>query len=372
MASCRRSVAGDLEAVRRDRRTAPIAVKAPDRPVRRRARPDAPRRRRTAGSRPTTSTWSSSPTSPAPRVERPGHDGHDAVLRFAPGDFARQSWSGPVADRPARSTARARASSSTASRCPRRSSKAEAESLSLRFELASKAGRREGRLARAEEPAGLPADRRPQVADDARRSTINGHEVAPRGPAPTTRPTPAACSRTWRGSTTAATASWSRLGGTLPDGRPGRPRRRQAAGDPPGRARRRRASPAASALSAPRRGVLRSTRRSCSRTRGPAPGRPRRRARRAGGDRRRRGGARRPDHAGRLARASPTRGPTRRPTPAPAGPIPGSTTPHGSAAPPGFGTGGHAGPPGQHPLGFRRDLAPDDRRLPRLARTTPR
>ena len=161
--------------------------------------------------------------------------------------------------RRARSTGQGKGSSSTGSRCPRRSSRpGPSRSPPVRGRP-----RRPGR-----EKVDWPERPNPQdyPQTDARKwpSTlelaVNGQAVAPRRRWPTTRPTPAACSRTWPGSSTAATASSSSSAGRCPTS----VRADLAAGKPlvapPGRPRRRRARRRPLRSSAPRRGRTRSTR----------------------------------------------------------------------------------------------------------------
>ena len=95
------------------RQLEPVKVRMPMRPFVGAIAVDACATRTTGGSRPTTSTSSSGPSGPLPRVERGGD--REVVLRFAPGDVRPEPVDGPRGEpRGRRRTARARDSSSIA------------------------------------------------------------------------------------------------------------------------------------------------------------------------------------------------------------------------------------------------------------------
>jgi len=79
------------------------------------------------------------PESPLPRAARKGD--HEAVLRFAPGDFARRQWSDGVASPPGKAFGQGKGFFEYKIRVPEVVSKARPESIVIRFEAASKAKR---------------------------------------------------------------------------------------------------------------------------------------------------------------------------------------------------------------------------------------
>lgn len=79
------------------------------------------------------------PERPLPRAER--RRDHEAVLRFAPDDFARRRWSGGFATPAGKAYGRGTGFFEYRVRLPRVVAAAKPDRLTLRFELASKAGR---------------------------------------------------------------------------------------------------------------------------------------------------------------------------------------------------------------------------------------
>ena len=353
----------ELDRVRRQGARAD-PVQRPRPAVRRGAGPDAPRRRTASGSRPTSSTWSSGRRSRPPRVERDGRPrgassgSPRAISPAARGRAARRASAGQGV-RAGQGVLRVSAQGARGGRRRRRP-----ESIDLRLEVAVEGGPREGRLARADRTR--RTTRRPTRGSGRRPSSLDQRQGRrPRRPRATTRPTPAACSRTWR---RFEHGSYGELVEVA--GRPARRRSRPTS--PTGK-------PLVIRLAVPDDAehagglcvfgaetgpipVRPDRHRSTPRTRFPAdlgvksdePGRDRRR--RSPDDRRSRAGD---ADSGQARRRGPTRPPTRGGWTGPDFDDAGWT--RGKA---GFGTGDTPGLERQHPLGHRPNLAPDRRRRP--------
>jgi len=175
------------------------------------------------------------PETPLPRIER--HGDREVIVRFAPGELARQAWSGPSASSEGKVAGQGRGFFEYRLRLPDAVVKAQPESYDYLIEASSQAGR-----GRVDWPRRV--NRRDHPQTDARKwpSTLevamNGRAVdrvtLPRRPGRRAR-RPLAPGRLgprqlWRA---------GRRRGRVPAAGPGRPRRGPAPGDPAGRARRR-------------------------------------------------------------------------------------------------------------------------------------
>ena len=130
-------------------------------------------------------------------------------LRFAPGDFARQKWTESAKAPAGKVYGHGKGFFEYRIQLPAAVAKAHPESIYYLFEASAKATRE-----RVDWPERVNRQDYPQT-DAARQWTstlaVSFNERLDRDPrpCPTTRPTAAACSRTWPASSTGATASWS-------------------------------------------------------------------------------------------------------------------------------------------------------------------
>ncbi|MDR3636605.1 MAG: glycoside hydrolase family 2 TIM barrel-domain containing protein [Isosphaeraceae bacterium] len=114
------------------------------------------------------------PDKPLPRVQR--RRDHEVLLRFAPGDFARQHWDEPGSPPPGKAYGRGKGYLEYRLKVPEAVAKAKPESYFFRFEIASKAGREKVDWASRKSPQDYPqTDARKWPSTVA--ISINGHEV---------------------------------------------------------------------------------------------------------------------------------------------------------------------------------------------------
>ena len=147
------------------------------------------------------------PDRPLPRIQRRGPK--EVVVRFAPGDFARQQWSDPAKAPPGKVYGRGKGYFEYRLELPASVAKAHPESFYYLFQAGSKAKRERVDWPAASQPPGLPPDGHgAHLAVHAgpvrQRTARRPDHVARR-----LRLTRGVCSHTWPASSTAATASSS-------------------------------------------------------------------------------------------------------------------------------------------------------------------